>query len=138
MGIQSAFVNTSIFDSEYFDALFGGSVFPNGEFMIDHKDGIMQFQKWFLEEMGAIKDRGRMFTFPVNTISLIKKDGKFVDEDFARWASNQNRKWNDSNIFVDDSVTSLSNCCRLKSNIQEIGNFNSIGGSALKVGSVKV
>ena len=137
-GIQSAFVNTSIFDSEYFDALFGGSVFPNGEFMIDHKDGIMQFQKWFLEEMGAIKDRGRMFTFPVNTISLIKKDGKFVDEDFARWASNQNRKWNDSNIFVDDSVTSLSNCCRLKSNIQEIGYFNSIGGSALKVGSVKV
>ena len=137
-GIQSAFVNTGVFDSEYFDALFGGSVFPNGEFMIDHKDGIMQFQKWFLEEMGAIKDRGRMFTFPVNTISLIKKDGKFVDEDFARWASNQNRKWNDSNIFVDDNVTSLSNCCRLKSNIQEMGYFNSIGGSALKVGSVKV
>lgn len=110
-GIQSAFINTSIFDSEYFDALFGGSVFPNGEFMIDHKDGIMQFQKWFLEEMSAIKDRGRMFTFPVNTISLIKKDGKFADEEFARWASNHNRKWNDSNIFVDDSVTSLSNCC---------------------------
>lgn len=83
-GIQSAFINTSIFDSEYFDALFGGMEFPDGSFAIDEKDGIMQFQKWFLEEMKGIKDRGRMFTFPVNTISLLKKDGKFIDEDFAR------------------------------------------------------
>ena len=137
-GIQSAFVNSSIFDSEYFDSLFGGSEFPDGTFMIDEKDGIMLFQKWFLEEMAAIKDRGRMFTFPVNSISLLKKDGKFVDEEFARFASNHNRRWNDSNIFADKDVTSLSNCCRLKSNIQDIGYFNSIGGSGLKVGSVKV
>lgn len=137
-GIQSAFVNTSIFDSEYFDALFGGSIFPNGELMIDHKEGIMKFQKWFLEEMSAIKDKGRMFTFPVNSISLLKKDGKFIDEDFSKWASNHNRKWNDSNIFADSDVTSLSNCCRLKSNIKDIGYFNSIGGSGLRVGSVKV
>lgn len=46
--------------------------------------------------------------------------------------------WNDSNIFVDDSVNSLSNCCRLKSDIRDLGYFNSIGGTALKVGSVKV
>ena len=137
-GIQSAFVNTSVFDSEYFDALFGGAIFPDGELMIDHKDGIMQFQKWFLEEMSAIKERGRMFTFPVNTISLQKVDGKFVDEDFARWAIKHNQKWNDSNIFADKDVTSLSNCCRLKSNIKDLGYFNSIGGTALKVGSVKV
>ena len=109
-GIQSAFVNTSIFDGEYFDALFGGAVFPNGEFMIDHKEGILKFEKWFLEEMATIKDRGRMFTYPVNSISLLKKDGKFVDEDFARWCSNHNRRWNDSNIFADKDVTSLSNC----------------------------
>ena len=137
-GIQSAFINTSIFDGPYFDALFGGALFPNGELMIDHKEQIMQFQKWFLEEMKAIKDRGNMFTFPVNTISLLRKKGKFVDEDFARWASEHNRKWNDSNFFIDDSVTSLSNCCRLKSNIKDLGYFNSIGGTALKVGSIKV
>lgn len=47
-------------------------------------------------------------------------------------------EWNDSNLFIDDSVTSLSNCCRLKSNIDDLGYFNSIGGTALKVGSVKV
>lgn len=137
-GIQSAFTNTSIFDGEYFDALFGGMEFPDGSFAIEFKDEILQFEKWFLEEMKSIKDHGRMFTFPVNTISLLKQDGKFVDEDFARWCSNHNRAWNDSNFFCDSSVTSLSNCCRLKSNIADLGYFNSIGGTALKVGSVKV
>lgn len=47
-------------------------------------------------------------------------------------------KWSDSNIFVDTSVNSLSNCCRLKSDIRDLGYFNSVGGTALKVGSVKV
>lgn len=137
-GIQSAFVNTSIFDHEYFEALFGGMEFPNGWFAIDYEEDIIQFEKWFLEEMSAIKDRGRMFTFPVNTISLLYKDKEFVDKDFAKWSSNHNRKWNDSNFFCDSSVTSLSNCCRLKNNIEDLGYFNSIGGTALKVGSVKV
>jgi ribonucleoside-triphosphate reductase len=41
-------------------------------------------------------------------------------------------------MFIDKDVTSLSNCCRLKSSIQDLGYFNSIGGTALKVGSVKV
>lgn len=136
-GIQSAFTNTSIFDHEYFAALFGASQFPDGSYMIDYEEEIIQFEKWFLEEMKAIKDGGRMFTFPVNTISLLKQDGKFVDEEFARWASNHNRAWNDSNFFCDSTVNSLSNCCRLKSDITELY-FNSIGGSALKVGSVKV
>ena len=47
-------------------------------------------------------------------------------------------KWTDSNIFADSSVNSLSNCCRLKSNIEDLGYFNSIGSTALRVGSVKV
>ena len=34
--IQSAFTNTSVFDRPYFEALFGGSVFPDGSFMIDY------------------------------------------------------------------------------------------------------
>ena len=72
------------------------------------------------------------------TISLLRQNGKFKDEEFAKWGIQHNMKWNDSNLFIDSSVTSLSNCCRLKSNIDDLGYFNSIGGTALKVGSVKV
>ena len=136
-GIQSAFTNTSVFDHEYLEALFGGAEFPDGTFMIDEIEGIMNFQKIWLETMSKIRAKN-MMTFPVNSISLVKKDGKFLDEEFARYACKHNMKWCDSNLFIDDSVTSLSNCCRLKSNIEDLGYFNSIGGTALKVGSIKV
>lgn len=136
-GIQSAFTNTSVFDREYLTALFGGAEFPDGSFMIDELDGIMEFQKTYMQTMSDIRSKNIM-TFPVSTISLLRVDGKFKDEDFARWACEHNRKWNDSNLFIDSSVNSLSNCCRLKSNIEDLGYFNSIGGTALKVGSVKV
>lgn len=144
-GQQSAFTNTSVFDRPYFEALFGGSEFPDGTFMIDYEEEIIQFQKWYMEVMSEIRAKN-MFTFPVSSISLLRKEGTydldsldgFEDPEFAEWAIRHNMKWSDSNIFQDTSVTSLSNCCRLKSDIKDLGYFNSIGGTALKVGSVKV
>ena len=136
-GQQSAFTNTSVFDRPYFEALFGGKFFPDGEFMIDYEEEIIEFQKIYMEEMSEIRHTN-MFTFPVSTISLLYQNGEFVDKDFAEWAIRHNMTWSDSNLFVDDSVNSLSNCCRLKSDIRDLGYFNSVGGTALKVGSVKV
>jgi ribonucleoside-triphosphate reductase len=136
-GSQSAFTNTSVFDRPYFEALFGGTEFPDGTFMIDYEEEIIEFQKWYMEVMAKIRHEN-MFTFPVSTISLLRQNGKFVDEDFATWAIKHNMEWSDSNIFCDSSVNSLSNCCRLKSNIEDLGYFNSVGGTALKVGSIKV
>ena len=136
-GMQSAFTNVSVFDEPYLEALFGGSKFPDGSFMIDSLNEIKGFQKLFMEEVSEIRSHN-MFTFPVLTISLLRKNKKFVDDEFAHWGIKHNMKWADSNLFIDDNVTSLSNCCRLKSNIDDLGYFNSIGGTALKVGSVKV
>ena len=136
-GSQSAFTNTSVFDRPYFEALFGGSIFPDGSFMIDYEEEIIHFQKIYMRTMSKIRSEN-MMTFPVNTISLLYQNGKFVDNGFAKWAIEHNVQWSDSNLFVDNSVNSLSNCCRLKSDIRDLGYFNSIGGTALKVGSVKV
>lgn len=136
-GMQSAFTNCSVFDMAYLEALFGGAQFPDGSFMIDDLKEIQDFQKVFMGTIAEIRQHN-MFTFPVLTISLLRKNGKFQDEEFARWGVEHNRIWSDSNLFIDDSVNSLSNCCRLKSNIEDLGYFNSIGGTALKVGSVKV
>jgi ribonucleoside-triphosphate reductase len=96
-----------------------------------------------------------MFTFPVLTYSLLKRKditaeeakemlttrnfNVFVDNDFARWCSDHNMTWNDSNFFMSDDVTTLSNCCRLLSDTSKLKGFiNSIGGTALSIGSVKV
>ena len=135
---QSAFVNVSIFDREYYEALFGGLEFPDGSFAIDYTDEFIGHQKVFMEVVSKIRQEN-MFTFPVLTYSLLYKDGKFVDEKFARWCSDHNCKWNDSNFFVSGDVTTLSNCCRLLSDTSKLKGFiNSIGGTALSIGSVKV
>ena len=135
---QSAFVNVSIFDREYYEALFGGLEFPDGSFAIDYVDEFIEHQKIFMEVVSQIRQEN-MFTFPVLTYSLLYKDGKFVDEEFARWCSDHNCKWNDSNFFVSSDVTTLSNCCRLLSDTSKLKGFiNSIGGTALSIGSVKV
>ena len=135
---QSAFTNVSIFDHPYLESLFGGVEFPDGTFAIDHIDDLIDCQKVFMEVVSEIREEN-MFTYPVLTYSLLYQNGKFVDDSFARWCSNHNIKWSDSNFFVSDNVGVLSNCCRLLSDTKKLDAFiNSIGGTALSVGSCRV
>lgn len=135
---QSAFTNVSIFDRPYLESLFGGVEFPDGQLAIDHIEDFIEFQKVFMEVVSEIREEN-MFTYPVLTYSLYYKDGKFQDEEFARWCSNHNIKWSDSNFFVSDNIGILSNCCRLLSDTKKLDAFiNSIGGTALSVGSCRV
>lgn len=151
---QSAFTNVSIFDRPYLESMFGGVVFPDGEMAIDHIEDFINFQKVFMEVVSEIREEN-MFTYPVLTYSLLKKTGLtkeqidemvrtrnwdiFVDKDFAYWCSTHNIKWSDSNFFVSEDVGVLSNCCRLLSDTKKLDAFiNSIGGTALSVGSCRV
>lgn len=135
---QSAFTNISIFDRPYLESLFGGVEFPDGTLAIEHIEDLIECQKTFMEVVSEIRETN-MFTYPVLTYSLLYQNGKFVDENFARWCSNHNIKWSDSNFFVSDNVGVLSNCCRLLSDTKKLDVFiNSIGGTALSVGSCRV
>lgn len=135
---QSAFTNVSIFDRPYLESLFGGMEFPDGTLSIDHIEDLIECQKVFMEVVSQVREEN-MFTYPVLTYSLLFVDGKFVDEPFARWCSNHNMRWSDSNFFVSDNVGVLSNCCRLLSDTSKLDAFiNSIGGTALSVGSCRV
>lgn len=135
---QCAFTNVSIFDRHYIEALFGGKEFPDGTFAIDHVEDLIECEKVFMEVVADIR-KENMFTFPVITTSLLYKDGKFQDEDFAKWACYHNMKWYDSNFFISDNVGVLSNCCRLLSDTTRLSGFvNSIGGTALSIGSCRV
>ena len=62
-----------------------------------------------------------MMTFPVLTYALLRQNGKFVDEEFAKWCCKHNMEWADSNFFISEDVNSLSNCCRLLSDVKELG-----------------
>ena len=151
---QCSFTNVSIFDRYYLESLFGGVQFPDGSFAIDQIDDMLECQKVFMEVVSEIRE-SNMFTYPVLTYSLLKRSNItqeeldemikthdwdiFVDKDFAHWCSNHNMKWSDSNFFVSDNVGVLSNCCRLLSDTGKLDAFiNSIGGTALSVGSCRV
>lgn len=147
---QSAFTNFTIMDRYYLIEMFGDKVFPDGTLVIDYIDDILDYQLAFLEEVSKTRSK-TMFTFPVLTFSLLKKKdidmGKvgswdysvFEDEDYARKLNKHNMTWADSNFFSDTDVTSLSSCCRLVNDFSKLTGFiNSIGGTQLKIGSVKV
>jgi len=127
----------SIFDRPYYESLFGGREIQ-GEFAIDWMDDFIEFEKLYLTVSAEIKNE-LVATFPVQTIALIYKDGKFEDEDFARWCSKHNMKWADSNFFVSEDSAVLSNCCRLLSDSTKFTGFiNSLGSGGLEIGSIKV
>ena len=135
---ECAFTNISIMDRNYLVELFGERQFPNGEYVIDHIEGIIEHQKVFMETIAEIREQLFM-TFPVLTFSLLFQNDKFVDEEFARWCNKHNLLWYDSNNYVGNDVTNLSNCCRLLSNTSKLKGFiNSIGGTSLSIGSVQV
>jgi len=135
---ECAFTNISIMDKNYLTELFGVRKFPNGELVIDHIEEIIEHQKVFMETIANIRNKLYM-TFPVLTYSLLYENEKFVDEEFARWCSDHNTLWYDNNFLIGDDVTTFSNCCRLLSNSSKLKGFiNSIGGTALSIGSVQV
>ena len=107
---QSAFTNFSIFDDAYLVELFGGKEFPDGSFIIDYIDDIMEYQKAFMRVCADVRGQNAM-TFPVLTFALLKKDGKWGNEEFAKWCCRHNMRWADSNFYISESVTALSNCC---------------------------
>lgn len=108
--IQSAYTNLIIMDRNYIIELFGDRTFPDGTFVIDYVDGIIEHQKVFMQTEAKI--RHQVFhTFPVYTYALLFQNGKFVDEEFARWCNKQNLEWYDSNFYIGDSVTNLASCC---------------------------
>lgn len=136
--VECAFTNITIMDRPYLTELFGMREFPDGSMIIDHIEGIIEHQKVFMKVVSEIRKQ-QMFTFPVLTCSLLYQNGKFVDEEFARWCNKHNMQWADSNFYVGSDVTSLSSCCRLINDFSKLDGFiSSIGGTSLKIGSVKV
>ena len=135
---QSSFTNVSIYDRHYLEGVFGGMEYPDGTFVIDHIEDLIEHQKVFMDVVAQIR-RENMFTFPVISTMLFYKNGKFQDEEFAKWSCKRNLEWNDSNFFISDNIGILSNCCRLLSDTTKLSSFiNSIGGTAISIGSVQV
>lgn len=134
-GFQSAFVNFSYFDKPFFDGMFGDFYFPDGTRpdWESLKWIQMEFMKWFNEERLRT-----ILTFPVETVTLLYKDGKFQDEEMAHFVYDEYARGHSFFTYISDSVDSLSSCCRLRSALQ-VKEFNFTNGNiSIQTGSKSV
>ena len=114
-GFQSAFVNFSYFDKYFFEGMFGDFYFPDGTQpdWESLKWIQMEFMKWFNAE--RLKT---ILTFPVETVTLLYKDGKFEDEEMFKFVCDEYSRGHSFFTYISDTVDSLSSCCRLKNKLQ--------------------
>ena len=114
-GFQSAFVNFSYFDRAFFEGMFGDFYFPDGTKpdWESLKWIQMEFMEWFNAE--RLKT---ILTFPVETVTLLYKDGKFEDEEMFKFVCDEYSRGHSFFTYISDTVDSLSSCCRLKNKLQ--------------------
>lgn len=65
---ESAFTTLSVVDRNYLIELFGNKEFPDGSFVIDYIDEIMEFQKAFMRVVSEVR-KTMMMTFPVKEMA---------------------------------------------------------------------
>ena len=136
-GFQSVFFNTSLFDKEYYESLFGDFMFPDGEYV--EYQHLAEFQEFFMDWLNEERKKA-LLTFPVITAAmLIDKETKQIkDKDFAEFCANQLAKGSSFFIYQSESADSLSSCCRLSNSIEDDVFSNSLGAGGVATGSVKV
>ena len=114
-GLQSAFVNFSYFDKPFFEGMFGEFMFPDGSSPIWESVCWLQkeFMQWFNQERLRC-----ILTFPVESVTLLYKDGKFVDDEMFNFVCEEYARGHSFFTYISDTVDSLSSCCRLKNKLQ--------------------
>lgn len=134
-GFQSAFVNFSYFDKPFFDEMFGNFYFPDGTQpdWESLKWIQMEFMKWFNAE--RLKT---ILTFPVETVTLLYKDGKFVDEEMFEFVCEEYSRGHSFFTYISDSVDSIASCCRLKNSIHTKEFSFTNGNVGIELGSKSV
>lgn len=107
-GMQSAFTNFSYFDKDFFEGMFGTFYFPDGSRPIWESVQWLQeeYMHWFNQE--RLKT---MLTFPVESTTLLYKDGKFTDERMLDFIAKEYAEGHSMFTYISSSVDSLSSCC---------------------------
>ena len=132
---QAAFVNFSYFDKGFFNGMFGDFYFPDGTKPDWESLNWIQkeFMQWFNQERLHC-----LLTFPVESFALIYKDGKFEDEETAKFVAEEYARGHSFFTYISDTADSLSSCCRLRNKVQT-KEFNFTNGNmGVETGSKSV
>ena len=139
-GSQSLFSNVSVYDSNFIDGMLEGDAYS---IIIDDvkysakKEIVQKVQEIYLDIMNREMAR-KPITFPVTTACFsVDENNEIQDDDFLKFISEKNLKFGFINIYAGKSST-LSSCCRLRSERDNGEYFNSFGSGSTKIGSLGV
>lgn len=132
---QSVFWNISLFDSNYFESLFGTFVFPNWD--KPKWDSLSNLQDFFMEWFNAERTKA-VLTFPVVTAAMLVNEDEPVDKGFAEDVSRWLSEWNSFFVYQSKSVDSLASCCRLRNEMSDNTFSYSLGAGGVATWSISV
>jgi ribonucleoside-triphosphate reductase len=132
---QTPFTNVSLYDDIFLDKFCNEYVFLESK--KPNKDTIKRLQQIYVKTMNSILKISPA-TFPITTACFsIDDENNIQDESFLDFIAEANKEFGFINIYAGKTST-LSSCCRLKSdNTNEYLNV-SFGGGSSKIGSVSV
>jgi len=138
-GYQSVFWNISLYDEQYFNAMFENFVFPDTEFSRPSYESLEKLQRFFLSWINKERTKA-ILTFPVITVACLTDGKKPLDTAFEEVLAKELSEGNSFFIFMSDNAASLSSCCRLKNSIEDqINDFSySLGCGGVSTGSKNV
>lgn len=107
-GYNSPFSNISYYDKVYFKHIFEDFYYPDGT--KPEWKAIDTLQRMFMRlhrELRLIKP----LTFPVTTMALIHKNGKFLDEEYRKLTAEEWAKGGSFFCYLSENPTSIASCC---------------------------
>lgn len=131
-GFQSVFWNLAYFDKDYFNSLFDGFAFPDGESM--QWESVSWLQKYFMDWFNKERLKS-VLTFPVESLSLLNDGTEFTDEEWFDYTAEMYAKGHSFFTYTSDSVDSLASCCRLRNGITENTFSYTLGAGGIATGS---
>jgi ribonucleoside-triphosphate reductase len=131
---QTAFTNVSLYDDIFLDQFCKDYTFLDNS--KPNKETIKTLQRIYIETMNDILEKSPA-TFPVTTACFsIDDENNIQDEEFLNFISEANMKFGFINIYAGKTST-LSSCCRLRSDINDEFMSSTFGGSS-KIGSCSI
>lgn len=134
-GYQSVFWNISIYDSFYFESMFGSFVFPDGS--LANWKTVDQLQRFFMPWFNLERQKA-VLTFPIVTVAMLTNDFGPKDEDFVDFCCQELNRGNSFFIYQSPNADSLASCCRLRNEINDKTFSYTLGAGGVSTGSIKV
>lgn len=134
-GYQSVFWNISLYDVEYFNAMFGHFVFPDAT--PANWPTVKGLQQFFLDWFNDERSKA-ILTFPVVTAAMLVENEAPKDKEFALMCAKNLSEGGSFFIYQSENPDSLASCCRLRNEINDHSFSYSLGAGGVATGSINV